>query len=309
MSATATDGAAGSDPVLHGVGYMFLATAALSLQDVLGKTLVERYPVIEVLAVRAVVGVVVVGGFVHVRWGLGSLRTRHLAVHLFRSSCLLGSFLLFYRSLRDLPLADATAIFFGSPLFMAILGRVVLRERLSRTRAVVLLLGFVGVLIVVHPSPDGVEPAALLVLGASFLYPAAAVTTRSLSRHDSAQSMLAWMLVLQTIAAGAVSAFVWESPTVGGWAAMSGIGILSIVGHAALILAFSRAPVAVLAPIEYLALVFAAVFGFAIWGDVPNVAFWVGAPIIVAASLIGTRIDRTPPKMVSDTCPDIRTGV
>ncbi|MGD9796607.1 MAG: DMT family transporter [Acidimicrobiia bacterium] len=282
-----------TDDVARGVALMVGATAVLSFQDVLGKSLAGRYPVIEMLAVRAVVASAIVLVVVHLRWGLGCLRTDHVLAHLLRSTCMLSAFLLFYRALADLPLADATAIFFGAPFFMAVLGRVILKEELSARRLAVLGLGFLGVLVVVHPTPDGVEPAALLVVAGSFLYPLAMVTTRSLARHDPPQAMIAWTMLIQAAVAGVGTAFVWEAPTSRAWLEMIGLAGLGLVGNVGLILAFSRAPVAVLAPIEYIALVFAAVFGLAVWGDVPPPAFWIGAPLIVASSYLGTRLSRS----------------
>jgi drug/metabolite transporter (DMT)-like permease len=287
---------AAGDDAARGIALMFTATAVLSFQDVLGKSLAGRYPVVEMLAVRAVVASAIVLTVVHLRWGLASLRTNHLVAHLIRSSCMLGAFLLYYRALEDLPLADATAIFFGAPFFMAVLGRVILKETVSRQRLGVLVLGFVGVLIVVRPSPSGVEPAALLVLAGSFLYPLAMVTTRSLSRHDSPQSMVAWTMVIQAVVAGIGSTLVWQAPTGRAWIEMTALAVLGLVGNVGLILAFSRAPVAVLGPIEYVALVFAAIFGFAVWGDVPQLAFWIGAPLIIASSILGSLLSRTPPR-------------
>jgi drug/metabolite transporter (DMT)-like permease len=293
------------DDTARGVAFMFGASAVLSFQDVLGKSLTGSYPVIEILAVRAFVAATVVLVTVHVRWGLASLRTDQLWAHAFRSACMLGAFLLYFQALKDLPLADATAIFFGAPLFMAVLARVLLREHLSLSRIGVLLLGFVGVLIVVHPTTDGVQPAALLVLAGSILYPLAMITTRSLSRHDPAHSMLAWTLVIQAFVAGTGAAFTWETPSVPAWGKMAAMGLLTILGHAGLILAFSKARVAVLAPVEYVALVFAAIFGFVVWGDVPQLAFWIGAPLIVASSILGTLVDRPPTRQLHDDVPAV----
>jgi drug/metabolite transporter (DMT)-like permease len=269
---------------------MIAAIAVLSLQDVLGKTLAERYSVFQMMALRSVIALVLALPIVHHYIGLGSIRTTHWKAHLLRSSCMLGAFLLYYRALRDLPLADATAIFFGAPFFMSVLSWLLLHEPIGARRFAALALGFVGVLIIVQPTGDGFKPAALLVLIGSVLYPLAVVTTRSLSVHDSPTTMLIWLLVAQTVISGLVTPSVWESPTSTAWAQLAGIAVLTLLGHLALASAFSKAPVAVLAPLEYSALVFAAVFGFVVWGDVPGTTFWIGAPIIVASSILSTLV-------------------
>jgi drug/metabolite transporter (DMT)-like permease len=173
---------------------------------------------------------------------------------------------------------------------MSVLSWLLLHEPIGARRFAALALGFVGVLIIVQPTGDGFRPAAILVLIGSVLYPLAVVTTRSLSVHDSPTTMLMWLLVAQTMISGAVTPSVWKSPTGTAWMQLAGIAVLTLVGHLALASAFSKAPVAVLAPLEYSALVFAAVFGFAVWGDVPGAAFWIGAPIIVASSIMSTLI-------------------
>jgi drug/metabolite transporter (DMT)-like permease len=269
---------------------MLMAIGVLSLQDVLGKKLASDYSVFEMMALRSIIALVIAVPIVHYKFGLHSLRTTHWRAHLLRSSCMLGAFLLYYRSLRDLPLADATAIFFGAPFFMSVLSRLILGEPIGSRRFAALALGFVGVLIIVQPTGDGFKPAALLVLIGSVLYPLAVVTTRSLSTHDSPTTMLIWLLVTQTVISGAVTPTVWQSPTGTAWVQLLGIAVMTLLGHLALATAFGKAPVAVLAPLEYTALVFATVFGFVVWGDVPSAPFWVGAPIIVASSILSTLI-------------------
>jgi len=204
-----------------------------------------------------------------------------------RLAAMLGAIFLFFTALQELPLADATAIAFGAPFVMLALSGPLLGERVSRGAWGAVIVGFVGVLVVVRPG-GSFEPAALLAVAASVLYALGMLTTRHLGRTESVLSMLFWMIAGQCAIALLALPFVWEPVEAKHWPLLAALACLNLLGQLGLVRAFSLAPVAVVAPFEYSALLWAAVLGFVVFGDVPSARLWFGAAIIIGAGIYTT---------------------
>ncbi len=286
MRSSATEERDG-DVARLGVVCMVGSVTVLSGMDALGKSLVARYSVVEMIGIRGVGAVAILALLLGRRGRVAALHPGHPWVQLFRGGCLLGVFLLYYQALRTLPLAEGTAIFFGAPFVMTALSALLLHERVEPLRWLILVIGFAGVVVVVGPSTSGIQPAALLAAAGSVLYPLAMVVTRRLGNDEPATTTMAWSLGVQAVVAGIVTPFVWETPRGTDWLFLVGLTLAGLVGHFLLTHAFQKAPVAVLAPLEYSGLVLAACFGFVAFGDVPSGRFWFGAPLIVGAGVLG----------------------
>lgn len=272
------------DDVTAGVVSMALGVAAFSVHDMVGKLVVERYPVAQMLALRAGMALLVLLPVARRFGGVPRLHRANTAGHAVRLVSMLGAIFFFFSALQRLPLAQGTAIFFGAPFVMTALSGPFLHERVPRAGWAAVAVGFAGVLIVVEPTAD-VEPAALLALGASLLYPVCMVTTRRMSATESVFGLLFWMIAGQFAVAALALPFVWEPVRPAHWLLIAALAALNLLGNAGITHAFHRAPVAVLAPFEYSALVWSAVLGFAVWGDLPSARVWVGVAIIAAAGL------------------------
>jgi drug/metabolite transporter (DMT)-like permease len=275
------------DQVRVGVLSMLFGTAAFGAHDMVGKIVVERYPVTQMLALRAGMATLFLLPAVRRRGGFPPLNRGNLPGHGVRLAAMLGAILLFFSAVRQLPLADATAIFFVSPFVMTALSAPLLRERVPRAGWVAVAVGFVGVLVVVRPTGH-VEAAALFALAAGSLYPLGMVMTRRMSRTETVFALMFWMIVGQFVAAALTLPFVWEPVRPAHWLLIAVLAGLNLLGHVGVTHAFHKAPVAKLAPLEYSALVWAAVFGFLVWGDVPSARVWVGVAIIAGAGIYTT---------------------
>lgn len=288
--------AAGRDEVTVGVVSMALGVAAFSVHDMVGKLVVERYPVAQMLALRAGMALLFLLPVARRLGGIPRLHRGNAGGHAVRLVSMLGAIFLFFSALQRMPLAQGTAIFFGAPFVMTALSVPLLRERVPRAGWAAVVVGFAGVLVVVKPSAD-VEPAALLALAASLLYPVCMVMTRRMSSTETVFALLFWMIVGQFVFAALALPFVWEPVRPAHWLLIAALAALNLMGNAGITHAFHRAPVAVLAPFEYTALVWSALLGFAVWGDLPSARVWVGAAIIAAAGLFAAlraRPDATP---------------
>ena len=272
---------------------MVLGVAAFAVHDMVGKVVVERYPVLQMLALRSGIALLILTAVVSRQGGVPPLPRSSVPAHLVRLAAMLGAIFLFFTALQELPLADATAIAFGAPFVMLALSGPLLGERVSRGAWGAVAVGFVGVLIVVKPGAS-FEPAALLAVAASVLYALGMLTTRHLGRTESVLSMLFWMIAGQCLMALLALPFVWEPVEAKHWPLLAALAALNLLGQLGLVRAFSLAPVSVVAPFEYSALLWAAILGFVVFGDVPSARLWFGAAIIIGAGTYATV--RTRPK-------------
>jgi len=270
------------DDLARGAVAMIFGVGFFAVHDMVGKLVVENYPVAEMLALRSGIALVILLVITLQRGGLPPLPRAAIPTHLVRLAAMLGAIFLFFSALEQLPLADATAIAFGAPFVMLLLSRPLLGERVPSGAWGAVIAGFIGVLVIVKPGGD-VKPAALLAVGASILYAIGMLTTRRLGRTESVFSMLFWMIAGQFAIAALTLPFVWHPVEMRHWPLLLALAALNLLGQLGLVRAFSLAPPSAIAPYEYTALLWAAVLGFLVFGDLPSGRLWVGAVIIIAA--------------------------
>ena len=273
---------------VRGMTAMVFGVAVFAVHDMVGKLVVERYPVIEMLAIRSGIALLMLVVVVSAKGGVPALRREAVPGHVVRLGAMLGAIFLFFTALREMPLADATAIAFGAPFVMLLLSGPLLGERVPPAAWVAVAVGFLGVLIIVRPGGD-MEPAALLAVGAGALYALGMTTTRRLGRIESVLGMLFWMIAGQFVVAALALPFVWEPVDAAHWPLLGALAALNLLGQLGLVRAFALAPPSVVAPFEYTALLWAAALGFVVFGDVPSLRVWVGAAIIIGAGLFVVR--------------------
>ena len=268
-----------------GIGFMLLTVVSFSVMDAIGKWLVVDFSVWQIMAFRGAFAVGVLVPFIMRKEGLAVLRTRHPSFQLIRALLGVGAFALFFAGLRFLKLADATAIGFSGSIFMAALAVPLLGERVGIRRWSAIIVGFIGVLVILQPGSGAFQPAALLVLGSAFVYSLVMIGTRWLSRTDSSSSMVVYHSLV-TLGVGMVALpFVWVTPSAFELLMLLLAGLFGTAAQFFLVRAFRLAPVAVLAPFDYGALLIAAVVGFLVWNEVPGFNVWIGAVILIASGL------------------------
>lgn len=218
----------------------------------------------------------------------------NLWAHAARGVLIAVATLLFFSALKVMPLADAIAIFFVQPFIVTLLAAVLLGEAFGWRRMVAIAIGFLGALLIIKPSYDVFGATALLPVGTAFSFALYVILTRWLAQSVSPLSMqfLAGVfgLIAMSIAMAFGSAYdigvitpVW--PTLTEWQLLALLGIIATSGHVLVVMAYSRASVAVLAPFQYLEIVSATTLGFLLFNDLPDTLTWVGICIIVASGL------------------------
>lgn len=271
---------------LSGVLIMLLAVGTFALMDAGLKLLTPHYPAAQVAALRGLASLPFVLVWVMASIGLPALLRVRWPLHLLRGVLSVGMMVGFVYALRRMPLSTAYTLFFVAPLLITALSVLVLREHVGPRRWAAIVVGLLGVLVVLRPTGDGVlSLAGIAVLLAALGYAIGAITVRVLSRTDSTQAMVFWMLVLLALGAGLLAWPEWVPVQRGHWLLIAGIGLAGAVGQYAITEAFSRGEASVIAPFEYTALAWGVALDLALWGVLPDAVTWIGAAIIVGSGL------------------------
>lgn len=273
------------DRPLIGIAFLVLGVGLFSLMDASGKFLVGSYSVFQIVAIRGVVSVAILAPILFREHGVNVLRARRPLSLILRSGLGVAAMLLFFTGIHYLPLADATAIGFSGAIFMTVFSAIFLREKVEWQRWAAIALGFVGALVVARPGSETFHWAGLLLLLCAFLYAGMMTMTRFLARSESNATMVFYHSVISTLVGAVVLPFIWVTPGWGELLLMVGMGVLATAGHMIFAQAFREAPVSVLAPFEYTALLWASLLGFFVWGDVPGINVWAGSVILILAGL------------------------
>ena len=219
------------------------------------------------------------------RIGLAALRTERLGLHALRSGFGLASMLLQFWAIALMPLAEATALSFTVPLFATLAVAVVLGETVGVRRAVALIVGFAGTVIMLRPGFVEVSTPALAILAASVLIASGFTCVKVLTRTESPNAMVLFMGLFMAPVSLVPALFVWEWPSAVGWFYLVGVGACATFGHLCFNRAFASADVSVVMPYDYSRLLIVAVIGYALFAEVPDVWTWIGAGVIVAANI------------------------
>jgi drug/metabolite transporter (DMT)-like permease len=193
--------------------------------------------------------------------------------------------MLFLAALPLMPLTDIFAIVMSAPLLISALSALLLKEPVGFRRWMAVLVGFSAVLVMVRPGGDIVPLAALFVVGSVITYAFAMILTRRLGSTETAGAMTFYS-ALVFLAVGLIAApFTWIQPTLNGLLLMAATGLLAGSAQYCLTEAFRIAPPSVVAPFEYTSLLWAMLFGFLVWGDVPTTLVLVSATVVIASGI------------------------
>lgn len=280
-----------------GILWMLATMFCFIALDTIMKHLLETYSLLQVTWGRFFFATLVAALACGPRFG-SLMVSRSPRLQLSRSVILMATTSLFNAGIRSTPLATATTIMFLSPILVTIFSIPMLGEKVDARRWIGVIIGFVGALVVVRPWQEGLGGMGY---GVPFLLAAALcnanyqLITRKVRNDDPLTSLL------YTAAAGALVTSVivpwfWTWPTATDWLLFAASGAMGGLGHLFLIRAVRCAPASVVAPFSYSSLVWATLFGFAIWGDWPDLWTWGGAALIIGSGLYIFHSERLPPQ-------------
>ena len=270
--------------VLRGALWMIVACACFSGMNGITRHVVQDLPVYVVVFFRSLFGLLAMLPFL-LRPGLASLRPGRPRLHVLRAVIGLAAMGCWFYALRHLPLAEATALSFTMPLFASVAAVLVLGERMRARRWTAVAVGFAGAMIILRPGFAAVSAATLLVLFAALLMAASQTAVKVLSRTEHPNAIVFWLVFLMTPASLVPALFVWRTP---GWeqlAWLAALGLVATVAHQCMVRALASTDATAIYPFDFTRLVFAALIGFAAFGEVPDLWTWVGAAVIVSSSL------------------------
>jgi len=213
-------------------------------------------------------------------------RTRHLGLQIFRGFAPLVVGAAMVVAVRYLPLADATVILFATPFFVVVLSAPLLGERVSASTWIAVAIGFAAVLIVARPGLSELSRYAIFPLIGAVFYAALLLITRHLAAvKEGAETTLAWTLLTGFVVSSPLAALSWEPLDLRGWLLVLGTGLAFGGAQLLLIRGYALASAALLAPLSYFQIVSAVIFGWAVFGDLPDMWTGLGIFLIVVSGI------------------------
>lgn len=304
------------------LGLLAAAASAIcfSVIDVIIKFLSGDYPLYQMVLLRSLVALpVLLLILVPLEGGFHQLRTRQPGLHLIRCCAVLFANICFYTGLATMPIADAVAIAFATPLIITALSVVILGERPGLWRWGAVAAGFLGVLIIMRPGPGTFQTAALLPFFGACGYAVLHVMTRRAGSVDSAAAlsfypMLGFLVVSALVGLGTgdgrfasgenaaldfiLRAWIWPTPR--DWWLFIALGFAASFGGYTISLAYRLCEAGLVAPFEYIAMPMAVFWGILVFQETPDMPVWIGSSLIVGAGLVSvwreTRKDRPIPR-------------
>ena len=279
-------GGPGAHPLRRALPLFVVAGFCLSSLDATAKWLVRDHALLLIVWARYAGQMLVVTPFVWHQAGPGFWRTTRPGAQLLRSSFLLAATLCFFGGLKWLPLAEGSAITFLAPIVVVLLAGPVLGERPTRARWTAAIAGFLGVLLLVRPGSAVFHPAALLLLGAAVTNGLYQLYTRKLAAEDP-RTLLFYSALVGTVA------LTLPLPWIADLSALAPrdlgllvlLGLLAGLGHWSMINAYQHAPASLLTPFTYLQMLWATMYGYIVFGQLPDGVSFVGMAVIVASGI------------------------
>jgi drug/metabolite transporter (DMT)-like permease len=270
--------------------WMFGGMLSFSLMAISGRELSVELSTSQILFVRSLVGLFIMV-IVMSCIGWGQVKTGKIRIHILRNIAhFLGQYAWFY-GIALISLVEVFALEFTMPFWAAILAVVMLGERISLKRTLSIGLGFFGVLIMLRPGLQIISPAALVVLGAAFLYAFAHTFTKYLSGFDAPAAIVFYMAAIQFVIA-IVFFFrdpLWPSLNLLPWTI--GVGVFALTANYSLTRAFKISDLSVVMPVDYLRLPFIALVGFVFYDENPEVWVLVGGAIVILGSWLNLKLN------------------
>jgi drug/metabolite transporter (DMT)-like permease len=278
---------------VRGIVVMIVAVAALSLMDGCLKALSARYPPLEIASLRGLSGLPFILTWVALDGGFGQLLRVRFALHVVRGVLGIGMLALFAFALRRLGLAEAYSIFFIEPLLITALAAIILREHVDARRWTAIVVGFATVLLMLRPTGQGtLTLAGVAVLLTAISYAFSAITVRVLTRTDSSQSMVFWVMTIVGFGAGALALPHWQPIMRSDWPILLALAVTGSVGQWAITEAFRYAEASLIAPLEYTALAWGAGLDWIFWRTTPDATTLAGAGVLIVSGVYLLRRER-----------------
>ncbi len=272
--------------VLRAALWMSGAILSLSVMAVAGRAAAFDLDTFEIMLYRSILGLGIVVLVAGVMGRLGDIRAARLGLHGARNLAHFAGQNLWFYAITVIPLAQVFALEFSSPLWVLLLSPLILGERLTATRALAGVIGFIGVLIVARPNPESLNPGVVTAALSAIGFALSAMLTKRLTRTETITSILFWLVVMQGVM-GLIAAG-WDGdialPSLQSALPLVLIGVGGLVAHLCLTTALSIAPATVVVPIDFIRLPAIAIVGALVYNEAVDIWVFVGALVIFGAN-------------------------
>jgi drug/metabolite transporter (DMT)-like permease len=256
---------------------------------VAGREATRDVAVFQLMAMRSVIGLVLLWPLLHAYGGLAAIRTRRLRDHAVRNTVHYGAQYAWFVALTMIPLAQVVAIEFTMPIWAILLAAAFLGERITRWKLLAVALGLLGVGLVVRPDAAGLNTGQLVALAAAVGFAVSVILTKSLTRTDDALAIIFWMLLIQSILGVLPALAVWRWPSAVGWGWILVVAFCGTFSHYCMARALSHAEATVVVPMDYLRVPLTALAGWLIYAERMDLLTVLGAALILGGNLLNTR--------------------
>ena len=267
-----------------GVGLYLAGVFMFALNDALGKWLVKDYGVGQLMMLRSIGAGVVLAPMMIALRPSPHRRRRQAPLQILRVLCVSVDTFSFYYATRTMPLADVMTFYMAAPLIVTALSAPLLGEKVERFRWIAVAVGFVGVVIALRPSPQMFSWGSPLALFGATMFALGQTMTRKLRGVHWLQ-LVVWQFAGGGLIGAATVPFAWTTPNAFDLGLMALVGVVSMVCFIFITRALALARAAVLAPLQYSAILWAAIMGWLVWRDAPTLPIIVGNAVIIGSGL------------------------
>ena len=269
-----------------GIALAIVATLFFTTMDSIAKHLVQTYSVVNITCIRYVIQVGLIVLIFGPRHGKDLLVTKKAGPQVIRGLLVVAISLSFFTSLKYLPIAEATAITFLSPVLTVVLALVLLKEKITGRICAALLLGIVGVTAIIKPGIAVFSWAITLPILTAILYSVYEVLTKKVSDTELAYSSLFYSTVVGGVVSGLILPFTWEQPSIEQLFFLSLLSMVGLLAHYSLILALQYTTVSSIQPYHFLSLLWASLAGYWIFDEALDGFSILGMLIIVLSGFL-----------------------
>lgn len=259
------------------------------IMAVAGREATRKLNVFEIMEVRSLAGFVLLLPIIHRAGGFRVLRTQRLPQHIARNFVHYVAQLGWFFALTLIPIGQVVAIEFTMPIWTAILAASFLSERMTPWKITAIVLGLVGVIVIVRPATGEINPGQLIALGAAMGFGVSMALVKSLSRTESALSILFWMIVVQSVAGFVPTLFVWTWPSAYVWAWLGVIAVCGTFSHYCLASAMRYADATIVVPMDFLRVPLTATAGWLLYSERLDAWTVLGAALILCGNLLNLK--------------------
>lgn len=278
-----------SRPIAKAAAWMITSVLLILLMSVSGRIVTRELDVFQLMELRSVIAFFLLLPLVYREGGILAMRTVILPRHIGRNVAHYAGQYAWLMGLTLIPLAQVIAIEFTAPIWAAFLAAMFLGERLTWRKGVVIIFGLAGVTLIVRPGAAPINPGHIITLGAAFAFAISFISTKALTRYDSATKIIFWMLVIQSVIGIVPALSVWRWPSVSIWPWIFLFAFAGSFAHFCMAKALAHADATVVMPMDYLRVPLSAALGYFLYAEAVDRFTAVGAALILFGNLFNLR--------------------